>query len=427
MVILLDRTRVSHHLAALLGGDLGFHHESSSYASHSLHAFAAKFPPQLPRIFIEHLTRKGETVLDPMVGSGTTVVEAYLLGRHGIGVDIDPLALQICRVKTTRLDPEVAVEAGERALMRAAKLLEDRRATGRFLERLPDENKEFIDYWFAAQTQHELAALLLAVETERNEQARDFLQLVFSSIIITKSGGVSLARDLAHSRPHRDETKQPKNALEKYRLRLQKSAKALDELHLDHNGIEVLLGDCRALPLDDESVHLVVTSPPYANAIDYMRAHKFSLAWLGQALSFLSKLRSQYIGAEKVGELPEIPLPPKTRGTIQALEAKDARKAAILRKYFIDMRAALSEMLRVLKPGRAAIVVVGPSTMRGLRIDTPVCLAEIGGALGFKVIGTKERKLDRNRRMMPARFQNNGQSMIEQRIHEEYAIGLVKP
>lgn len=426
MAILLDRAKVSGDLATLLGRDLEFHGESSSYASHSLHAFAAKFPPQVPRLFIEHLTRRSETVLDPMVGSGTTVVEAYLLGRHGIGVDIDPLALQICRVKTTRLNTGVAIDAGERALRRAARLLEDRQATRRFLERLPEENKEFIDYWFATKTQHELAALLLAIETERNEQARDFLQLVFSSIIITKSGGVSLARDLAHSRPHLDETKHPKNALEQYRLRHQKSAKALDELHLDHNGIEVMHGDCRALLLADESVHLVATSPPYANAIDYMRAHKFSLVWLGQSLGFLSKLRSEYIGAEKVGDLPEIHLPPKTKATIHALEARDTRKAAILRKYFIDMRAVLSEMLRVLKPGRAAIVVVGPSTMRGLLIDTPVCLAEIGDSLGFAVIGIKERKLDRNRRMMPARFQNNGQSVIEQRMHEEYVIGLVK-
>jgi DNA modification methylase len=413
-------------LGGLLAGDLEFHQASSSYASHSLHAFAAKFPPQLPRLFIEHLTEVGEVVLDPMVGSGTSVVEAYLLGRRGIGVDIDPLALHICRVKTTHIEPSVAVEAGERAIKTAGRLLEGEATVRRFLESLPEENRQFIDYWFGRNTQSELAALLLAIGREPDDKVRDFLNLVFSSIIMTKSGGVSLARDLAHSRPHRDDAKVPRNAIEQFRVRLLKSAKALVELRLDYNGIEVREGDCRRLPLEDDSAHLVVTSPPYANAIDYVRAHKFSLVWLGQSITFLSRLRGMYIGAEKVGELPDVSLPRKTEATIQLLTDKDAKKATILRKYFLDMRATVSEMRRVLLPGRAAIIVVGTSTMRGLRIDTPLCLGEIAEEAGFRVVGIKERKLDRNRRMMPARFQNNGRSMIEQRMHEESVIGLVK-
>ncbi len=424
---LLGRDNIAKNLASLLREDLEFHAESSSYASHNLHAFAAKFPPQLPRIFIERLTSPGEVVLDPLVGSGTTVVEAYLRGRRGIGVDIDPLALHICRVKTTHLDPAVAAEAGARTLRGAAQLLGNHNAIRRCLDRLPDENKRFIDYWFVPQTQQELAALLLAMEREEEEKIRDFLQLVFSSVIITKSGGVSLARDLAHSRPHRDVRKTPKNALDQFRSRLLKGAKGLQELHVDHSGIEVKLGDCRRLPLVDESVHLIVTSPPYANAIDYVRAHKFSLVWLGQSLSFLTRLRGEYIGAEKVSGLPEVQLPEEALATVTALRCRDSRKAAILRKYFIDMHASIAEMLRVLQSKRAAVIVVGPSTMRGLNVETPVCLAEIAAALGFKVVGIKKRKLDRNRRMMPARFHNNGRSMIEQRMHEEYVIGLVKP
>jgi len=413
-------------LARLLAGNLEFHQESSSYASHSLHAFAAKFPPQLPRLFIEHLTAEGEKVLDPMVGSGTTIVEAYLLRRRGIGVDIDPLALHICRVKTTHIDPAVALEAGDRAIKTANRLLEGGAAVRRFLERLPLESRQFIDFWFAQATQKELAALLLAIEREEDDKVQDLLHLVFSSIIMTKSGGVSLARDLAHSRPHRDHRKVPRNAIVQFRARLLKSAKALKELRLDYNGIEIKEGDCRQLPLEDNSVDLVVTSPPYANAIDYMRAHKFSLVWLGQSLSLLSRLRSAYIGAEKIGKLFEVPLPRKTATTIETLAGRDPKKAAILKKYFLDMRAGITEINRVLQPGRAAIIVVGPSTMRGLRIDTPLCLGEIAEELGFYLVGIKERKLDRNRRMMPARFWNNGQSVIEQRIHEESVIGLVK-
>jgi DNA modification methylase len=76
-------TSYRERLRVLLSGDLEFHGKSSAYASHDFHAFPAKFPPQLPRKFIEGLTEPGDVVLDPMVGSGTTVVEAFLARRRG--------------------------------------------------------------------------------------------------------------------------------------------------------------------------------------------------------------------------------------------------------------------------------------------------------------------------------------------------------
>lgn len=97
---------------ALLSGDLDFHGKNSTYASHDLHSFPAKFPPQLPRKFIEWLTDPEDCVLDPMVGSGTTVLEAFLLGRRGIGFDIDPLALRLCKAKVTPAALKEVSEAG---------------------------------------------------------------------------------------------------------------------------------------------------------------------------------------------------------------------------------------------------------------------------------------------------------------------------
>ena len=74
----LYRTR----LKRLLAGELDFHGTNSAYASHDFHSFPAKFPPQLPRKFIEGLTHPGDVVLDPMMGSGTTILEAFLLNRR---------------------------------------------------------------------------------------------------------------------------------------------------------------------------------------------------------------------------------------------------------------------------------------------------------------------------------------------------------
>ena len=244
---------------------------------------------------------------------------------------------------------------------------------------------------------------------------------------MTKSGGVSLARDLAHTRPHKDKTKVPKNALEQFLFRLTKSSKSVSGMILGSQPPIIERADCRRLPLKNETVDCIITSPPYANAIDYMRAHKFSLVWWGHSTKDLSELRAEYIGSERTGKKEPKELPDGCRKTVLSVKRLDTQKAAVLEKYLFEMSAAIGEMHRVLHHKRVALIVVGPSTMRGYRVETHELLAEIGESKGFSLVYIGQRELDRNRRMMPARFGNNGHSMIEQRMHEEFVIGLLKP
>ncbi|MCJ2512770.1 MAG: site-specific DNA-methyltransferase, partial [Candidatus Thermoplasmatota archaeon] len=76
-----------------------------SYATHGIHRYPAKFIPQIPRFCLESYSRVGDDVLDPFMGSGTTLLESYILGRNSYGVDIHPLARMIAKVKITPLDP----------------------------------------------------------------------------------------------------------------------------------------------------------------------------------------------------------------------------------------------------------------------------------------------------------------------------------
>ena len=113
----------SKKLAGLLRADLDFQSSDSAYASHSIHPFAAKFPPQIPKLFIQELTQSGDSILDPMAGSGTTIVEALLLRREAFGFDIDPLAVRLCRVKTTWLDPAELGKVGLEIIQQAQRRL----------------------------------------------------------------------------------------------------------------------------------------------------------------------------------------------------------------------------------------------------------------------------------------------------------------
>jgi DNA modification methylase len=426
--LIIEKTESAYRkLSALLRKDLDFGSADSGYASHAIHPFAAKFPPQIPRLFIEELTQSGDSVLDPMAGSGTTIVEALLLKREAFGFDLDPLAVRLCTVKTTWLDPQEVGEKGLEIIEGASSMLSSERALRRELEsRFDQETRSFLDYWFLANTQLELLSLILTIERTSESPLRDFFELVFSSAIIAKTGGVSLARDLAHSRPHRDLEKKPRNALVEFRLRLGKVLKKFPSLPQRVKRVVVRQRNAKDLPLAPDSMDLIVTSPPYANAIDYMRAHKFSLVWFGHSTEALSALRGRYIGSEKTDRKYSGSLPRKAQGALERLEQADGSKARVLRKYLLEMREVLTEMNRVLKPGKAAVIVVGPSLMRGHEVRTHEYLAEIGETQGFRVAGIQRRNIDRDRRMLPVSFGRNGDSTIEQRMHEEFAVGLVK-
>jgi DNA modification methylase len=442
-------------LITLLSGDLNFHEMDSGYASHNFHSFPAKFPPQLPRKFIEGLTETGDFVLDPMVGSGTTMVEAYLSGRRGIGFDIDPLAMLVSKVKVSSLDVEQIAQVASLTVKRAQQAITERRneLSKKLEEHWDAKTRKFVNYWFAPETQVELLALVNEIGQIEEEPIRAFFELTFSSVIITKHS-VSLAFDLAHTRPHRAKvaynqdgdvilghnlvdsessrvkllTKTLRSPLDVFKKRLKQNLKDLQMTQMGDFEPQIGFGDAQSLPLDEASVDLIVTSPPYAAmAIDYMRAHKFSLVWLGYPIYDLGQKRKEYIGGEAVTEVDYEDLPTETSEVVSDISHVDEKKGRVLHRYYSEMTRTLQEMFRVLKPGKAAIVVVGNSTMRDKDTRTEACLADIGRTIGFEVPKIGIRYLDRNRRMMPAGFTPDPESQIQQRMHNEYVIGFYKP
>lgn len=415
-------------LQALLAGDLDFHGTVLAAPIHQVHPFPAKFPPALPRLFIQYLTTPGERVLDPMMGSGTTIVEAQRLGRQSLGGDIDPLALHLVRAKISPPSTKALATAVARTLERAETWLAKREAFADYRRRWDTATREFVDYWFLPQTQQELWALQQAIRREPKQSLHLWLQVLFSGIIIAKSSSVALARDLSHTRPHKV-NKHPRSALQAFQMRARRVLRILSA-YVPQSAPRAHLwaGDAQSLPLEANSVDLIVTSPPYAsNAIDYMRAHKFTLVWWGYPLNALTALRREYIGGEALSGVTMEPLPEIARQAIARVANKDSRKGRVLQRYFSEMRRALHEMKRVLRPGGVAVLVVGDATMRGLSTQTPQSLAVIGQQVGLDWAGTGVRHLDRDRRMMPARADALQTTQIEQRMHQEYVLGFIKP
>ncbi len=298
----------------------------------------------------------------------------------------------------------------------------------------------------------ELFCLWKEIQQTKNYELRNYFEVVFSSIIITKSGGVSLALDLGHTRPHKvkalldasgnviygDENfdlnkkryiaKNKKSALEEFVKKTNQNINSVLPFYAHGIKPAISFGDSQNISLKDNSVDLIITSPPYAsNAIDYMRAHKFSLVWFGHHIDELTKKRNEYIGSESTLNYSFESLPEFTTNKITEIANLDKKRGNVLRRYYSEMKKSLAEMHRVLKPNKAAIVVVGSSIMKGIDTETHYCLKDIGLSLGFQepVIGV--RKLDRNKRMMPAGMNTDYNSQIQKRMHEEYVIGFYKP
>ncbi len=441
-----------YKLIDLLNGELSFHNVKSNGYPHNIHSFPAKFPPQLPKVFIQNLTDKGDIVLDPMVGSGTTAVEALINGRMGLGFDIDPLAIKISNAKTSLINESKVIEIGWKIYNRTKKQLSNNHKVllDEYYSSYPSKTLDFFNFWFLKENQLELFLLQKSIKAIEDDVYRNFFEVIFSSIIITKSGGVSLALDLGHTRPHRVKAlidsernvlfgeatekilkkkhlvKLRKSAIEEFRKRISNYTDK-DRFNSKYINPKIKFGDSQNLELDNESVDLIFTSPPYAsNAIDYMRAHKFSLAWFGYNLEMLTEKRSKYIGAENVLNYKFEKLPGFTTDKINQVKSSDIKKGKVLHRYYSEMKKSISEMYRVLKPGKAAIVVVGSSRLRGIDTETHICLSEIGRDIGFHepIIGIRE--LDRNKRMLPVSAKKNITSQIQNRMHEEYVIAFYK-
>lgn len=392
-----------------------------------IHPFPARMPATLAEFLIKEFTEPGDSVLDPMVGSGTVLVAARRLGRRAIGLDLDPLSVVLSRAVTATHDRQTLEEVQGRVFQAAKETVAGPARLSEGLQsHFHEDERAFLDYWFPHRSQRELFALARAIETESDERAQSFLWLVFSSLIIAKSAGASYALDLAHSRPHRDTGKRIAWPLETWTPRFQRATQALPFVSCRESlpQATVNTGDARHLELKDGSVDLVLTSPPYRQAIDYMRVHKFALIWMGYQLGVLTRIRSSMIGAERT-LLSLDGLPSSVENALkQTIPLQSYR--GVVRRYVSDLQSSLREIQRVLKPGGVAVVIVGPSIISRSRHDAPELMRQLASAAGLEPLATVERRLNGGRRALPAPSKVPAGNALRKRMRREFLVALGK-
>jgi len=343
-------------------------------------------------------------VLDPMAGSGTVLAVARANGHRAFGVDVDPLAVLLAGVWTRTVDAERVNNKAAEVLDRAKTAFVGLTSGTAYPAGSDDETRKFIRYWFDDYARRQLAALAAAISRVHDEATRDVLWCGFSRLIITKQAGASLAMDLSHSRPHKAFGCAPVKPFNRFATAVKAVVANCPQPGVGPVGPVTVVkqGDARRLAIARGSIDLVLTSPPYLNAIDYMRCSKFSLVWMGYNVSHLRKIRGESVGAEASSK--EAVESEWVASVIQNLRLKpklSARDQAVLAQYVWDMGRALAEVSRVLRSGGRAVYVVGDSTVRGTFIRNSAIVAAIAQEHELSIVSRQSRTLPANRRYLP--------------------------
>lgn len=394
-------------------------HRSLRYATHGIHEYRGKFFPQLVRALINIAQVPDDAlVLDPMCGSGTTLVEARLSGRRSLGLDMNPLSVFMTDVKCQALGFDLVMlkEAHKELKRRLSVPIWARRQFPKF-ESLSGTDQTYFKRWFSWQAITELEQIESAIGTLPSVELKNFYRLTMSNIL----RAISSQKD-DDLRLRREEKEL--EAGQTIKLFVEEAARSTRTLmtFLAERGQSELgdytvnEGDARRTTEDfpefTSQVDAVITSPPYATALPYIETDRLSLIYLQllpqkelaarNALmignrEISPKVREEYwnIYQDNRGHLPQM-----TTDLIDRIDRlnkegdvgfRRMNLSALLSRYFFDMREAIQQTLQLLRPGGTMFLVVGNNRTKAggepIEIDTPIHLAEIAVDAGFDLQG----------------------------------------
>ena len=395
---------------ALSCRDWSFTEGDTRYLTHDLHPYPAKFIPQIPANLIARLSMRGDVVLDPFGGSATTAVEAVRLGRRAISFDANPLAAVIGRVKTGFMTPSVHVDLGQLSAAVEGHLMGSN-AQRCFWSKPPVTRCERppppipnIEKWFEKHVTEELCLLRHLIDQTTEGLARDAAQLALSRIIIRVSNQESETRYVSVAKKVC-----PSLTLRAYIESLKTVTRRLETASLDLQFADAsfLVGDSRSEltgTIGENSVDLIVTSPPYPNATDYHLYHRFRLFWLG--------FDPRELGRMEIGS-----------------HLRHQRNNTGFEEYRHDMKRALESCVAVLAPGRYAVLVVGDALFKGECFSTSASIRTISQDAGLEVLGIIDRPVHPTRRSFakPARRTRSEQLVVLRKPNHPVRVCLYPP
>jgi site-specific DNA-methyltransferase (cytosine-N4-specific) len=365
----------------------------TAYLTHGIHPYPAKYIPQLPNLIIREHTDERNVVLDPFCGSGTTLLESTLLGRRSVGVDSNAVAHLISTAKTGVLSPQEIEYATDFA--KTAKTLESK---GK--KRTPigadDVN---LSHWFQSDVTADLLTLREHIDARSSGMPalRSFLRCIYSSIIVGVSNQESETRYAAIKKDIA-----PREVFRRFSKKLEREIPRVAALSESPSAqrapAKVYHSDIRRLAdlgLKENSIDLVVTSPPYPNSFDYYLYHKWRLFWLGYDF--------REVMAAEIGSRNE----------------HSSRKQPMA-SYVSKMREALKPIATVLKPSKLAYFFVGDAVIAGEFHDISQVFKETLEGTDLRLVADNNYSLEKITRSFHEKTSENchgGRRSFQKRQH----------
>lgn len=386
------------------------------YGPHGFHEYRGKFFPQLVRSLINIAAVPNNGIIaDPMCGSGTTLVEAVLSGRRCLGIDLNPLSVQLSRTKCEALHLSAAKVADVCESVLAAIRKRKKSDELTYFKRLPADDQAYLKAWFGETVLKALDRIVQAIDKYQSDPVQGLLRVALSNILRKVSWQKD---DDLRVRKEVRSTDEIDPAAE-YSEELNRSAKALVALlaQVDSDDLgtaSIMDGDARKMNQLwkgwEQQFDAVITSPPYATALPYLDTDRLSLCYL----NLLSRPEHRRRDIEMIGNREVTDrlrreywdrfnqesdlLPSSVQRVINKISRQNEGQSvgfrrrnlpALLAKYFFDMREVIAATLRHLKSGAPAFFVVGNNhTVAGgevVEINTAGYLAEIAEMVGFKM------------------------------------------
>lgn len=328
-----------------------------------LHPYPARFIEELPRQLIAAIgCPRGTAILDPFCGSGTTLVEAQRVGIQSVGVDLNPIACLISRVKTNKLDENFLEVAKQIADCAENRYLNDYVS----IPEIPN-----LDHWFKVDIQKALSTIMAEISAAHiTEDTKSAMLFSLSSIIVRVSNQESDTRYAAV-----EKHVAASDVFKSFYSACKKLALAKQETSFD-TPVTVIESNILTVTADDigKKVGLVITSPPYPNAYEYWLYHKYRMWWLGYDPV---SVRSYEIGAR--------PHYQKKNGQTE-----------------LDFEEQMSQVFslfdHVVIDGGHICIVIGRSIIKGREIDNAEMMTKIAKSHGYTPIAKIPREIASTRK-----------------------------
>lgn len=378
--------------------DWTFADVDTKYMTHGLHTYPARMIPQVTDKLITKFAdskRSKDLCFDPFMGSGTVLVEAKLKGIKSVGIDTNPLAVLMSKVKTTPI-PRKTLDKQASVLLDAIKV--DIKAK-KSIEILKIKNLEF---WFKPQVCKHLAIVKHNIEKIKNKDVRDFFKVCFSVTVRKTSNSRPGEFKLYRIPPEKLKTYNPsvfKIFLDVVKHNVSRMDEFVNNIDSDVESLAIK-GDARSVATNPNfaknKATLLITSPPYGDShttVAYGQFSRYSSAWLDFDEEEVWKADKISLGGKVFDEITDLDSPTLV-STLKKIQKEDVFRAREAYSFFKDMDECFNQISQVMKKGKSTICfVLGNRTVKRIKIPTDQILIEIGKKHGLKYQETYYRDI----------------------------------